>query len=201
MSLSRRNVILIAGAAALLAPASTFAIFYRRFPSDRTPEGAYMRIARSVAADDPRAFFAYLETEAQWSCFTLRDARKKARLRVEASYPEPQRSELLAEYAPFASAPDGSDVFAHLYKSRSWARRLRKDLSGVARVDVDPKGERASIVTVRGTRWPFRKRDNGIWGLTIFTAELVTEAEKAARDVAVVDAAAADYERLKTTNR
>ena len=146
-----------------------------------------------MTADDPRGFFAYLETDAQWASYTIRDMRKQARVRIEQSYPEPQRSELVAQYRRFADAPDGSDVFAMLYVERGWAKRLRKDLSGAVRIDID--GDRASVVTVRGTRWPFRRRDNGIWGLTIFTAELVAEAEKATRDLAVVKAAAEDYDR------
>ena len=194
--ISRRKTLALV-AAAIVVPSGAFALLYRPFPSDHTPEGAYMRIARAVAKDDPRAFFAYLETEAQWACYTLREMRNKARARVMASYPEPQRGELAAAYAAFADAPDGSDVFAHVYGSRQWARRLRKDLSGVAQVDFDAKGDRASVVTVRGTRRPFRKRDNGIWGLTIFTPELLAEAEKATRDLAVVEAAAADYDKLR----
>lgn len=154
-----------------------------------------MRIARSVTEDDPRAFFAYLEQEAQWGCYTLRDMRKKARDLILASYPDPQRTELAAAYAPFAEAPDGADVFAHVYRTRGWARRLRKDLSGVARIDRE--ADRASVVTVNNTRWPFRRRDNGIWGLTIFTAELLADAEKATRDLAVVEAAAKDYDKLR----
>lgn len=189
----RKRWIAVVAIAAIVALA--FAILYRPYPSDRTPEGAYMRIARSVTEDDPRAFFAYLETEAQWACYTIRDMRKKASTRVAASFPEPQRSELLAKYARFADAADGRDVFAILYAERGWAKRLRKDLSGAVKVDVD--GERASVVTARGTRWPFRRRDNGIWGLTIFTGELVAEAEKATRDLAVVDAAAADYDKAR----
>ncbi|HVH42635.1 MAG TPA: hypothetical protein VM925_09830 [Labilithrix sp.] len=200
MTLSRRKWI-TGLAAAVLLPGGVYLVLRRPFPSDHTPEGAYIRIARSVATDDPRAFFAYLETEAQWACYTLRDMRAKARAHVLASYPEPRREELVAAYAPFADAPDGSDVFAHLYRSRQWARRLRKDLSGTSRVEIDPKGERASVITVQGTRWPFRKRDNGIWGLTIFTAELLAEAEKATRDLAVVEAAAADYEKLKSAGQ
>jgi hypothetical protein len=163
------------------------------FPSDRTPEGAYMRVAQSVVADRPEAFFAYLETEAQWACFTIRDMRKKASLRIAASYPEPSRSTLLAQYKVHADAADGSDVFAAIYRERGWARRLRKDLSGVKSVEAE--AERASVVTAVGTRWPFRRRDNGIWGLTIFTAELIAEASKATRDLAVVEAAADDYAR------
>lgn len=180
-----------------LVPASVIAAYHRPFPSDRTPEGAYMRVAQAVSLDDPKLFFPYLETEAQWAAYTLRDVRKKARSRVMESYPEPQRSALSAAYGPFADAPDGSDVFAHVYRERGWSRRLRKDLSGVARVDLDPSSDRATVVTARGTRWPFRKRDNGIWGLTVFTAELLAEAEKATRDLAVVESSAADYDRLK----
>ena len=172
-----------------------FAFIHRPFPSDRTAEGAYMRVARSVGEDDPRGFFAYLETEAQWACFTIHDMRAKATKRIAESYPEPQRGELLAQYKAAADAKDGSDVFALLYRDRGWARRLRKDLSGVARVDTE--GERASVVTVRGSRWPFRRRDNGIWGLTIFTAELLADAEKATRDLALVSAAADDYDRVR----
>jgi cold shock CspA family protein len=196
MSVSRRNWILGLGAA-LAGAGGAFAALYRPFPSDRVPEGAYIRIARSVARDDPKAFFAYLETEAQWACFTIHDMRKKALARVSKSYPEPQRTELTGIYTPLANAADGSDVFAHLYRTRHWDRRLRKDLSGSVQVDIDPKGERATVVTARGTRWPFRKRDNGIWGLTVFTAELIAEAEKATRDLAVVEAAAADYDKLR----
>lgn len=165
------------------------------FPSDQTPEGAYMRIAQSVVQDDPRSFFAYLETEAQWACFTVRDMRRKAVDRIHAAYPEPERTQRAAEYVALAKAPDGSDVFAELYRARGWARRLRKDLSGVARVERE--GDRASVVTARGTRWPFRRRDNGIWGITVFTAELLGEAEKASRDLAVVEAAAEDFAKLR----
>lgn len=182
--------------AVALVSLGLFAAIHRPFPSDRTPEGAYMRVARSVGEDDPRGFFAYLETEAQWACFTIHDMRAKASKRIAESYPEPQRTELLVQYRPAADAHDGSDVFALLYRDRGWARRLRKDLSGAAKVDTE--GERASVVTTRGTRWPFRRRDNGIWGLTIFTAELLADAEKATRDLAVVSAAADDYDRART---
>jgi len=167
----------------------------RPFPPDTTPQGAYMRIAKAVADGDPKAIFAYLETDAQWASYTLRDERKKALEKVRASYPAEERRAYEEAYAPLAVAPDGADVFAILAAQRGWIARLRKDLSGVARVDVD--GERASVVTARGTRYPFRVRENGIWGLTIFTADLVAESERASRDLAVVAAAAEDYERVK----
>ena len=184
--------------ALVLVPISVIGWVHRPFPSDQTPTGAYMRVAHSVSQDDPKAFFAYLETEAQWACFTIHDMRAKASTRIAASYPEPRRTEMLAQYKSAAEAADGSEVFAAIYRERGWARRLRKDLSGVAKVETE--GDRASVVTAQGTRWPFRRRDNGIWGLTIFTAELLADAEKATRDLAVVTAAADDYDRARTSS-
>jgi len=195
MSLSRRKFMALGGGS-VAAIAAGFLIIHRPYPPDTKPEGAYMRIAKSVTQDEPKSFFAYLETEAQWACYTLRDMRKKSRDLVRASYPEPQKTELADAYTPFADAPDGSDVFAYVYRTRNWARRLRKDLSGVDHVDME--GERASVITVGGTRWPFRRRDNGIWGITIFTAELLADAEKATRDLSVVEAAAKNYNRVKS---
>lgn len=197
-SQTRRRALrwLAISAVAAAVPVLLFALLHRPFPSDRTPEGAYMRIARGVAEDDPRAFFAYLETEAQWACFTVHDARAKASKRVAESYPEPQRSEMLAQYKVMADASDGSDVFALIYRERGWARRLRKDLSGAVKVETE--GERASVVTAQGTRYPFRQRANGIWGLTLFTAELVADEQKATRDLELVNAAATDYDRART---
>jgi hypothetical protein len=170
--------------------------FLRRpFPSDQTPEGAYLRIAQSIMEERPADIFPYLETEAQWACYTIRDMRKKALDRARASYPEPERSELVRTYEPDGLASDGADVFVHEAKERGWIGRLRRDLSGVARIEVE--GERASVVTARGTRYPFRRRDNGIWGLTIFTADLEADAQRASRDLSVVSAAADDFDRAR----
>lgn len=167
----------------------------RPFPSDQTPEGAYLRIAKGLSEDHPEVAFPYLETEAQWACITLRDARKKTLDRALASYPETQRVELEHAYGEDARATGGDFVFVRIARERGWIARLRRDLSGVARVEVE--GERASVVTARGTRYAFRRRDNGIWGMTMFTADLEAEAQKASRDLEVVTAAAADFDRAK----
>lgn len=187
---------LIVVAAAVVAAACALSI--RPFPSDRTPEGAYMRIAHSMTEANLAAIFPYLETDAQWASYTIRDMRKKSSDRIAASYSEPERSTLLAEYSAEANAADGSDLFALIAKQRGWDARLRKDLSGVVRVDVE--GERATVVTARGTRYPFRKRDNGIWGLTIFTADLMAESERASRDWENISRAADDYDRVKNAS-
>jgi hypothetical protein len=171
-----------------------------RYPSDRTPEGAYLRVMSAVNRGRAEDFFAYLETRAQHACFTIRDYRKRSRERVLESYPEPERTRLSALYDEEAKTPDGPALFALFAKRRGWLGQLRRDMSGIAH--VERRAERASIETVRGTRYPLRLREeNGIWGLTLFTAELVAEAERAARDFELIERASLDYEREKKSGR
>jgi hypothetical protein len=167
------------------------------FPSDHTPQGAYLRVVIAVNRGRAEDFFAYTETRAQHACYTIRDYRKKTRDRVLASFPEPERSKLAADYAEEAAAPDGADVLAIYARRNGWMNRLRRDMSGVGKVEI--QGERATVETAHGTRYPFRRRDNGMWGLTLFTGTLDAEAEKAARDLDLIEKAAKDYERAAKT--
>src|SRR3954465_8653229 len=190
MRTRRALILLLVGLASVLLAAFVWA--HVSFPSDRTPEGACLRGVIAVDRGRAQDFFAYTETRAQHACYTIRDYREQLREPRLQSYPEPERSRLAAEYAEEAAAPDGADVLAIYAKQNGWMNRLRKDMSGVAR--VEEQGERATVQTVHGTRYPFRRRDNGIWGLTLFTATLSAEAEKAARDLALIEKAASDYE-------
>jgi hypothetical protein len=195
VAVSRRT--LVAGGVTALVLGVGWLAWQRagRFPPDTTPEGSYLRIAVNVTEGRVRDCFAYLEDQAQHAAYSIRDYRKAASERVAAAYPEPERSRLLAAYEAHAKAPDGADVWVSMAQQRGWVGRLRRDLSGVAKVEMS--GERAPIETARGTRYGFRRRENGIWGLTIFTADMLAEAERAARDAEVVEKAAADYERGK----
>ena len=179
------------GASLVIGPGLYLRARGSEFPPDTTPAGAYLRIVIAVREDHLERVFAYLETGAQWACHSIVDFRRKERALIESAYPEPERSRLLAEHARAASAPDGESYFATEAKARGWEARLRTDLSGIASTEVE--GERATVQTVRGTRYSFRRRDNGIWGLTMFTAELQAEATAAARDMAVIERAARDY--------
>ncbi|HEY3236926.1 MAG TPA: hypothetical protein VGJ84_19565 [Polyangiaceae bacterium] len=191
----RRKTTVVGGGVALLVTAWLF-WSWLTYPTDRTPQGAYLRVVTAVNRGKPEEFFAYLETPAQHACYTIKNYRKKILDRVLAAYPEPERTELSKASARFANAPDGADVFAMYAHELGWLNRLRRDMSGIHHVEV--QGERASVQTARGTRYPFRRRENGIWGLTLFTATLVLEAQKSSRDYSIVDQAAADYQRVSS---
>jgi hypothetical protein len=193
--MDRRRVV-IGVVLAAIAIGVVALVFYKPFPPDKTPEGAYARIAKAIAEQRPRDVFPYLEQEAQDAAFSIHDMRKAAYDAVASSYPQgTEREALMASYRAEAEAPDGPEVFMVLDKKDHFIARLRKDLSGIAKVET--MGERATITTSHGARYTFRRRPNGVWGLTLFSAEMLDGSERAARDLASVRAAAEDYARAK----
>ncbi len=182
-------------ALAVLVVFGGYALSWFRYPSDRTPVGAYYRVMSAVNRGDTEALFPYLETDAQHAAFTIHDYVVRSYHRVSEAYPEPERTQQLQRLKPLQQLQPGPEIFAWYARQQGWIDRLRRDLSGVA--SVEEQADRATVQTVRGTRYPFRRRDNGMWGLTLFTGRLVADAEKAARDFSVIDAAASDYERIR----
>jgi hypothetical protein len=166
------------------------------FPPEDTPEGAYARIAVALYDGRQRDVFPYLEDEAQWAAHTIQKERQKALDRAKLSFPAAELAALDADIGVDARSTDGADVFVRFAKKKGWFNRLRQDLSGVARVERE--GDRATVVTARGTRHPMRRRTVGIWGLTAFTADLADAAEKATRDRARIEDAARDYDAAGT---
>jgi hypothetical protein len=185
-----RNYLLVGLAVAVVAAGGYFAL-RKPFPADTTPDGAYLRIAQAVGQNRLRDTFPYLEDEAQWACFSICNARREAFEKIHANYPEDKRATAAADASPYATCKDGVDAFLTLSRARGFETRLRRDLSGIASVEV--AGTRASVVTARGTRYPMAQRKNSIWGTTIFTADLLKEKDKAVRDLSIVTAAAQDY--------
>lgn len=192
---SRRRALVVSG---LLAPAIALSSGCRRprpFPPADTPEGAWAHVCVALADDRPEDLFAYLEDEAQWAVHTLRKERATALAAARKSYPADALAPLEAELGADAASKDAPEVFVRLARKKGWLARLRKDLSGVARVERD--GDRATLVTARGNRVPLKRRTVGLWGLTMFTAELIVEAEKSTRDRVRVEEAAKDYALAK----
>lgn len=186
-------------ALAVVAAAAAVALIlwagYRRavaLPPPTTPEGAYVRLVAAVLTGDVRATFACLDEPARVALEGVRAARKTARERVLAAYPEPERSRLAAEWGRDATAPDAATLWAALAVERGFVGRLRADLSGVA--SVEAQGDLAILTTARGTRYELRRAPDGAWGLSLFTPELVAAEERARRDAELVGEAARDYE-------
>lgn len=174
-----------------------YALAWLFYPSDRSPKGAYYRVTSAVNTGDTHRLFPYLETAAQHAAFTIHKYSVDALKRIDEAYPPEVARIERQRFADVAALEPGPGVFGWYAQRLGWMDRLRQDLSGVAKVEI--QGERATVETVRGTRYAFRRRDNGMWGLTLFTSHLVADAEKAARDFSVIEAAAADYQSAEGT--
>lgn len=191
LKLKPRTWILLLLAALLLG---WFGYSWLSFPSDRTPDGAYLRVVSAVNRDLPEAFFAYLEEPAQHAAYSVIDYRTKSLALARATFPQERRDEIEKSLGAYAAMEDGSDYFAYLARQEGWLDQLRRDMSGIS--EVIREGERATVVTVRKTRYSFRLRPGGIWGMTAFTSAMVEEAEQAARDHLQMEKAAQDYRRV-----
>jgi hypothetical protein len=180
---------------ALIAVAGLAAAIFRlsRLPPADTVEGAYVRLARAIAEDRAGDCFDHLDDVAQRAAARIAADADEVAARIEASYPEAEREAALAPYRDLARADGGAGVWALLAARRGWIARLRLDLSGVGAVQID--GDRATLVTARGTRYPFQRRPGGGWGLGLFTAELAAESARLGRVRERIAAAADDYER------
>lgn len=198
VGVNRRHAIALIGstAAAVIGIPLAWSVYgLLRFPSDRTPEGVYLRIVIAMNNGDDAKVFPYLEQEAQNAVCTIHEYRAKSLKLVRASFEEPERSKWEAAYIEEGDAAGPAALWTVLASRHGWGSRLRADLSGIA--SVERVGPRASVVTIRGTRYPFRQASAGFWGLALFTAELVAQKDRAPRDYVFVEQAAADYERAK----
>ncbi len=203
-SVTRRSIWIALAALAALAIVFVGWRLLAGAPPDTQPEGAYVRVAERISAADARGVFTLLDDDGKSACERLWRARREASTLVESTYPEPradrpldlgaERAQLLESYRPIADAEDPAAVWVVLAAQRSWIAILRRDLSGVTKVDLD--GDMAVIHTARGTQYPFAKRANGTWGLSLFTTELVADAWRAERDLEVIRSASADYARV-----
>ncbi len=181
---------------ALLVGAALFAgVYARRYPADTTPEGAYLRLAKHLELGEPERAFSYLEVDARDAAYSLAQSRTVALAKVRASFPRDDAAAFAASHAELATGDDGPRAFVRFAEARGWIRKLSEDVSPIDHLEV--AGDRATVVTRKGTRYPFRRDRDGRYGLTSCTAELVAEAKRAARDLEVVLRSAADYDRRR----
>jgi hypothetical protein len=182
--------------AAIAVAAVLAAVYVRRYPAETTPEGAYLRLAKHLELGQPELAFSYLEVDARDAAYAMARARTDALAKVRVSFPREEALAFADSYAALATGDDGPKAFARYAEPRGWLRRLTKDVSPIDHVEAE--GDRATVVTRKGTRYPFHRDRDGRFGLTSFTAELVAQAKRAARDLEVVERSAADYERRRS---
>ena len=192
---SQRRAVALALAALLLGVA--FASVDRAWRASRPPTRRRAPTCASpwTGTGDARTASPTSRIEAQHAGYSIRDYRKRASDRVAAAYPEPERTRLLEAYSAHATRPTAPTC------GSTWPSSAAGSAACAAISRASPRWRRAASAPPsrpRGTRYGFRRRENGIWGLTLFTAELAAEAERAARDA---DDGGEGGERLRAGKR
>ena len=176
----KRRTVLVAYGGSSWSPARCSRASAAEFPPDTQPDGATCA-SRTTISRARRARSLLPEDAAQHATFTIRDFRAKAAARRDA-LPEPERSKLMASYHEIASAPDGPSVSDPGARARL-DRAAAQDLSESLRSDRGRARDGRHRARDPLLLSPARQRH---LGLTMFTAELLVEADAPARDFDVV---------------
>lgn len=162
----------------------------------RTPEDAYRRFSKAVAAGDAAALFDALDQKTRWAWMTIQKSHREATDIILSNYPEgAERDRELRRFERGATLGSARALFAEEMGQPALPGLRALAVTDGARFELAPDGESATALLSSGARVPLRRGDNQSWGFAGFAAESEERQNRALRDVDQVRLNAADYER------
>jgi hypothetical protein len=167
----------------------------------RTPAEAHARLAAALATHDSALLWNALDQDTRWSFMTVQRAWREAYDITQSVVPEgPERSRLLARFAPGATSENAQALFAKMLPPEDWtSAQTLVAAAGSNLPELSPSGETSEIATAAGAL-VYRKAHNRYWGWGF--AGLAGRAEQwqrtASADLERMRKDAADYERAAT---
>jgi hypothetical protein len=168
---------------------------------EATPALAHTRLAAAVATHDSAMLWDALDLDTRWSWMTIQRAWREAYDITQSVVPEvPERTRLLARFAPGATSENARTLFARMLTTEEWTRLAAL----VAAVDAKTpataaSGQTSEIFTSAG---PLLYRKGHGWRSGWGYAGLAARAEQmkfaATADLERMRRDAADYERAAT---
>jgi hypothetical protein len=188
-----------------------------------SPEEAFGRFQRAVAAQDPAALFDALDQRSRWAFMTIQKSHREAYDIILSNYPEgPERERELRRFQRGAMLGSARELFAEEMGRRVLAG-FANPVPAASRFEVVPAppagaataaggngqgggggdavgADETQVMAVLpdGTRVPFRRGPDGGWGLATVADEAAERQNRALHDVDLVRVNAADYERAAT---
>ena len=163
-------------------------------PDSRTPEGALELAAAAVDARDAAALHRVIDYRARSALSSIAHDRERARLAIEADYPEPERTAALTALGDARGAPEGADLFARRC-GEACMSELASQLGAI--VSQRASGDELVITTSRGRELRLHRGRDGHMGLVWHTAELVQERLTANRELGQIRENAEVYRRRR----
>jgi hypothetical protein len=166
----------------------------------RSPEEAFSRYQRAVAARDPGALFDALDQQSRWAWMTVQKSHREAYDIILSNYPEGQeRERALRRFERAATLGSARDLFSEEV-GRGAVDKSPNPVPAAERFELSASGKDTVAVLSSGVRLPFRKGQNDRWGFAGFADDAEERQNRALRDVDTVRVSAADYERAAARN-
>ncbi len=166
----------------------------------RTPEEAFHRLERAVAAADVEEFFDALDQRSRWAWMTVQKSHREAYDIILSNYPEGhERERELRRFERGATLGSARALFAEEV-GRAALEKFPKPFPAFVRVNMEADGQNALAVLASHLSLPFRRGPDGSWGYSGLADDAEERQKRALGDVDVVRKNAADYERAAARN-
>ncbi len=162
----------------------------------KTPEEAYARFSRAVAAKDGGALFDACDQTTRWDWMTVQKWHREAYDIVISNYPQgPERERELHRFEKGATAPSARELFKADVADAMLPQLAKLVVLEKPTIEVEAPGDVAEVVLPDGGRVRFARGDKGGWGFAGFTPDAEARKTRAYHDLEQVRTNAADYER------
>jgi len=165
----------------------------------RTPEEAFRRVERAVAAGNAADFYRALDRRSRDEISSVYTDERTQRTIIRAKYPEAAAGPALAKLEE-AAADDALHYFEKVNARQKIVERYRKRLGSVSGpILTKPDGPNA-VWVARKDGMPFRfvHDSDGSWGFSELDAEWSLEKDRASHAVKTVRDNATLYEKAGT---
>jgi hypothetical protein len=160
----------------------------------KTPEEAFLRLERAVAAGDAAEFYECLDATTRKSIKGAYQAVRLQRTIVQAKFPEAEQAAALQRLAAGAE-PDERRYFVHMATDRRVVTSYRKRLGAVSG-PILQKPDKDDVWVSRQDGMPFRfAKVSGGWGFAELRNEWALEHDRMSHAVDTIRENAALYQK------
>jgi hypothetical protein len=162
----------------------------------KTPEQAFLRLERAIAAGDAAEFYRVLDQPTQWSIQSTLQDQRLMRTIISAKYPEAEAQKALAQLQAAAEATP-AQYFKRVNDERRVVEAFRKRLgpvSGPIKSKIDGADD-VWVARQAGMPFRFHKNRDGSWGFEELRGDWELEKDRAHHAVRTVQENAKLYQK------
>jgi hypothetical protein len=156
--------------------------------------GLLAGLSATIEARDGKKLFRLIDQRARHAMASIVDARKQARVLIEADYPQNERAAAIATLGDAAAAAGAAELF--VARCDEPCMRSLGDQLGASASEVRT-GDEVEVKTARGTTLHMHAGNDHLFGLVWNTDALSKERDQASRELEQIRQNAEVYRRRR----